>query len=161
MHPKSRPVAVAVAAAALLSLSVTGAPALASSPHDLIRADLVPSQPTFGPINGLAPGAAPWVLDRGEVRVRDNGRMDVRLEGFQVPRPDGTEDNPVPSITAVVYCAGTAVANSGPQPLSVPDGDARFRVEGLELPEDCDAPSVLISPSAAVGRAYIAFTPGG
>lgn len=149
----------AVASAALLSLSVSTAPALASSPHDVIRADLVPSQPTFGTVNGLVPGGAPWVLDRGEVRVRDDGRMDVRLEGFQIPRPDGTQDNPVASITAVVYCAGTAVATSGPQALSVPGGDARFRVEGLALPETCDAPSVVISPTAAVGRAYIAFTP--
>jgi hypothetical protein len=147
----------AVGAAALLTL--TAAPALASSSHDVVRADLVPSQPTFGTINGLAPGAAPWVLDRGEVRVRDDGRMDVRLEGFQIPRPDGTEDNPIPSITAVVYCAGTAVADSGPQALSVPGGDARFRVEGLKLPKKCASPSVLISPSTAVGRAYIAFTP--
>ena len=157
MHAKSR--WSAVAAATLLSLSVTAAPALASSPHDLVRADLVPSQPTFGTINGLAPGKAPWVLDRGEVRVRDNGRMDVRLEGFQVPRPDGTQDNPVGSITAVVYCAGTAVADSGPQALSMPGGDARFRVEGLAIPENCAAPSVLISPTPFVGIAYIAFTP--
>lgn len=157
MHAKSR--TGAVAAATLLSLSVTAAPALASSKHDVIRADLVPSQPTSGTVNGLPPGAAPWVLDRGEVRVRDDGRMDVRLEGFQIPRPDGTRDNPVASITAVLYCAGTAVADSGPQELSVPGGDARFRVEDLMIPKACDAPSVLISPTAAVGRAYIAFTP--
>lgn len=157
MLVKSR--AGAVAAAALLSLAATATPALASSPHDVVRADLVPSQPTFGPVNGLAPGALPWVLDRGEVRVRDNGRMDVRLEGFQVPRPDGSRDNPVASITAVVYCGGVAVADSGPQALSVPDGDARFRVEGLMIPSRCDAASVVISPTAAVGRAYIAFTP--
>lgn len=157
MHSTTR--TGAVAAATLLALSVAAAPALASSKHDLVRADVVPSQPTFGTVNGLPPGAAPWVLDRGEVRVRDDGRMDVRLEGFQIPRPDGTQDNPVASITAVVYCAGTPVADSGPQELSVPGGDARFRVEGLALPRTCDDPSVLISPTAAVGRAYIAFTP--
>ncbi len=156
MHSTTR--LTALGAATLLSLSVTAAPAHASS-HDVIRADLVPSQTTFPPINGLVPGAAPWVLDRGEVRVRDDGRMDVRLEGLQIPRPDGTEDNPLPSITAVLYCAGTAVADSGPQPLSVPGGDARFRVTGLDLPDMCASPSVLISPTAAVGRAYIAFTP--
>ncbi len=156
MHATTR--LTALGAATLLSLSVTTAPAHASS-HDVIRADLVPSQVTFPPINGLVPGSAPWVLDRGEVRVRDDGRMDVRLEGLQIPRPDGTEDNPLTSITAVVYCAGTAVADSGPQPLSVPGGDARFRVTGLDLPDTCASPSVLISPTAAVGRAYIAFTP--
>jgi hypothetical protein len=142
----------AIRAATLLPLTISATPALASSSHDVIKADLVPSLPTSPSINGIAPGAAPWVLDRGEVRVRDDGRMDVRLKGFQIPRPDGTEDNPIASINVLVYCAGIPVADSGPQALSVPSGDARFRVEGLKLPKRCASPSVLVSrrrPSAA------------
>jgi hypothetical protein len=84
-----------------------------------------------------------------------NGRMDVRIEGLQVPRSDGTADNPVGLIDAVLYCGGEQVADSGPQPMSIPGGDARFRVF-LDVPRTCDAATVLISPSAAVGGAYIA-----
>ncbi len=160
MHVSSRPRVLAAAGALALAAVSTGlvtAPAQAGSPHDLIRADLIPSQVTFPPINGLLPGGAPWVLDRGEVRVRGD-RMDVRLEGFQIPAPDGTAANPVASINALVYCDGVAVADSGPQPLSVPDGDARFRVTGLDLPSRCGSPTVLISPTAALGLRYIAFT---
>jgi hypothetical protein len=40
-------------------------------------------------------------------------------------------------------------------PLSVPDGDARFRVQ-LALPRRVHDVTVLISPSAAVGSVYIA-----
>ena len=58
--------------------------------HDLIRMDLTPSMTTDDPIVGVNPGSLPWILDRGEVRLRQNGRMDVRIEGLQVPRADGT-----------------------------------------------------------------------
>jgi hypothetical protein len=127
----------------------------ATASDDLIREDLTPSLPTDARINGVAPGGAPWVIDRGEVRVRDNGRVDVRIEGLQIPRADGTEDNPVASINAVLYCEGVQAADSGPQPLTVPEGDARFRVT-VAVPDECEDAVVLISPTAAVGRAFIA-----
>jgi hypothetical protein len=126
--------------------------------HDLIRSDLTPAVPTDDPIDGVAPGGAPWVIDRGEVRVRSNGRTDVRIEGLQIPRNGGT-DNPIASIDAVLYCAGAQVADSGPQPMTVPGGDARFRVF-LDVPRVCEAPTVLISPSTAVGKAFIASAIG-
>ena len=116
--------------------------------------DFTPSMPTDDPINGVNPGGLPWVLDRGQVRVRDNGRMDVRIQGLQIPR-NGGEDNPIPAIDAVLYCGGMAVADSGPQPMTVPGGDARFRVH-LMVPKTCADATVLISPSTAVGLAYIA-----
>jgi hypothetical protein len=122
--------------------------------HDVIRADLTPSLPTDDAINGVSPGLAPWQISRGEIRVRPNGRMDVRIEGLQIPR-NGGADNPIAAIDAVLYCGGVQAADSGPQPMTVPGGDARFRVF-LDAPRVCDAPSVLISPSTAVGVAYIA-----
>lgn len=152
--------AVAIVAA-VPALALTLAPSAAVADqgrhagHDLIRSNLTPSLPTDDPIVGVGPGGLPWVLDRGEVRVRQSGRMDVRIEGLQVLRDDGTADNPVGMIDAVLYCGGAPVADSGPQPLSVPGGDAMFRVF-LDVPPTCDAATVLISPSAAVGSAYIA-----
>ncbi len=156
MRVKTGLVAVATLSATVLTL-MPGA--YASSRHDVIRSDLFPSQTTFPAINGVLPGTLPWVIDRGEVRVRDNGRMDVRIEGLQIPAVDGTASNPVDSINAVLYCDGMPAADSGPQALSVPGGDARFRVRNLMVPENCGDPTVLISPTAAVGVRYIAFTP--
>jgi hypothetical protein len=124
------------------------------SGHDLIRMDLTPSLPTDDPIVGVGPGGLPWQIDRGEVRVRPNGRMDVRIEGLQVPR-NGGADNPVGSIDAVLYCRGKQVADSGPRSLTIPDGDARFRTF-LDVPTTCHQATVLISPSPLVGQAYIA-----
>ena len=119
--------------------------------HNLLRGDLTPSMPTDDPINGVDPGGLPWIISRGEVRVRDNGRMDVRIEGLQIPR-NGAADNPVGTIDAVLYCSGTMAAHSGPQSLSIPDGDARFRVH-LMVPKTCDDATVLIQPAPTL---YIA-----
>jgi hypothetical protein len=147
MHVKSR---LALAGAvAVLGLALNQATALASNPHNLIKADFTPSQPDDAKINEVSPGGAPWILDRGEVRVRDNGRIDVRLEGLQIPGsgPNGEDANPVASITASLYCDGatTASAVSSVQPLSRPDGDARFR-ETLAVPDSCGMAVVLINP---------------
>ena len=154
MQLRSRPALAGTAVIAVLALSASPALAGDGGGDDLIREDLVPSLTTDPPINGVSPGGLPWVLDRGEVRVRDDGRMDVRIEGLQIPRAGG-EDNPVDSITAVLYCAGRRVADSGPQPMSVPEGDARFRVT-VAAPDDCDMASVLVSPSTLVGTRFIA-----
>jgi hypothetical protein len=147
-----------IGAAAVVALTLVPATSQASQGrhhgHNLIRADFTPSMPTDAPINGVNPGGLPWVLDRGQVRVRDNGRMDVRLQGLQIPR-NGGEDNPIALIHAVLYCGGMAVADSGAQPMTVPGGDARFRVH-LMVPKTCDDATVLISPDGAVGLAYIA-----
>jgi hypothetical protein len=110
--------------------------------------------PTDAAINGVAPGGLPWIISRGEVRVRESGRMDVRIEGLQIPFDTGAS-NPVASIDAVLYCGGMQAADSGPQDMTVPGGNARFRVH-LMVPKTCDDATVLISPSAAVGVAYIA-----
>ena len=154
MQLRSRPALIGSAVMAVLALSPSTALASDGGGDDLIRADLVPSLTTDPPINGLQPGGLPWVLDRGEVRVRDDGRMDVRIEGLQIPRAGG-EDNPVGSITAVLYCGGVQVADSGAQPMSIPEGDARFRVT-VAAPDHCDMATVLISPTPLVGSRFIA-----
>jgi hypothetical protein len=148
MHRKL-PLAI-LGAASAVALSLAPSAALAGSHHghhhghNLIRADLTPSLPTDAPINGVNPGGAPWILERGSVRVRDNGRMDVRIRGLQIPSDEGAA-NPVGSIDAVLYCGGMEVARSAPHDMSIPGGDARFR-EFLMVPETCDSASVLISP---------------
>jgi hypothetical protein len=149
-----------VAPVAGLALVLT--PAVAASAHDggshhggnLIRADFTPSLPTDAPIFGVKAGGAPWVLGDGEVRVRADGRIRVELEGLQIPRADGSRDNPVASIVASLFCGGTLAARTAPQPMTVPGGDARFRTT-LTVPSTCDMATVLISPAANTG-VYIA-----
>ncbi|MDX6358096.1 MAG: hypothetical protein QOH37_1150 [Nocardioidaceae bacterium] len=156
MHLKSR--LALIGAASVVALVLSPSTAVADGGHNLIRGDLTPSLPGDAKINNIGPGTLPWILDRGEVRIRESGRMDVRIEGLQIPAGsfDPTVDfNPVASIDALLYCDGVQMADSGPQPMTVPGGDARFRVS-VPVPSMCDSPSVLISPTAAVGKAYIA-----
>ncbi len=158
--------ALLVAPAATLVLAL--APAASASAHDgggggggrdLLRADLVPSQPSDPSIVGVAPGRAPWVIGEGEVRVRADGRVRVEIEGLQIPRPDGTKDNPIPAIVASLFCGGALAAQTAPQTLSVPGGDAEFRTT-LAVPGSCAAATVLISPAASTGL-YIASATAG
>jgi hypothetical protein len=161
MHVKSR---LALAGAtAVLALALNPAAALASSDNGetLIKADLIGST---SPKNGgqaifeVAPGGRDWIVARGEVRVRASGRIDVRLDGLQIPaadNPTGVTSNPVPAITATLYCGGSPAAVSTLQPLTVPDGDARFRETLATVPADCQMATVLINPNGAAGT-YIA-----
>jgi len=160
MHVKSR---LALAGAvAVLGLALNPTAALAhGGGHTIIKADLVgSSKPEHGgmPILGVAPGGRDWIVARGEVRVRESGRIDVRLEGLQIPaadNPTGVTSNPVPAITATLYCGTTVAGVSTLQPLSMPDGDARFRETLALTTSDCDDPTVLINPNGAPGT-YIA-----
>jgi hypothetical protein len=155
MQLKSRLALIGAVSVTALALSPSAAHSEGRAEgHDLIRGELTPSMPGDPPVNGVAPGALPWILDRGEVRVRPNGRMDVRIEGLQIARHGGA-DNPIPAVDAVLYCGGVQVADSGPRPMTVPGGDARFRVF-LSVPRTCDSATVLISPSTAVGHLFIA-----
>jgi hypothetical protein len=164
---------VLVGAVSSLALAANPSAAFAHSPggddhsghhghhkgHNLIRADFVPSLPTDPAIFTVKPGGAPWVLRKGDVRVRDDGRTDVRIKGLQVLRADGTSDNPVPLITVTLYCSGAPAAVSPLESLSVPAGDARFRV-WLHVPKKCAHATVLVNPNGAAAT-YIASATAG
>ena len=109
--------------------------------------DLTPSVPIGRPDRGREPG---WpALDHrprcGPACVQ-NGRLDVRIEGLQIPRADGTADNPVAMIDAVVYCGGERSPTAARMPMTIPDGDARFRVSLDRARAPAHDATVLISP---------------
>lgn len=152
-----------VGAISVLALAISPAAAFAhdGGGHghggDVLRADVVPINGPTDPMIFDSPAAgAPWVIDRGEVRVRDDGRTDVRLEGFQVLRPDGTTDNPAANVTVGVYCNGMLADRSDLQPMTVPDGDARFRVD-LDVPKHCDMATALIQLPPAAGSTVFRY----
>lgn len=126
---------------------------------DLLRSGLVGSTPTAqggATIFGVAPGGVPWVVDEGSVRVRRDGRLDLRVEGLVIPTPPQNGTNTVPAVTASLYCNAALADATELFPLSIPDGDARIRAD-LTLPETCVAPVVLLNPNGNAA-AYIAAT---
>jgi hypothetical protein len=130
---------------------------------DVLRSDLFGSQlePTGPVLFGVKPGGAPWVITRGEARVRRNGRVKVRVEGLVIPPPQGNGTNPLSNIAASVYCGGTLVDTTDAVPFS-PAGDARIdAMLKKPVPSPCLAPAVLLNPApgGAIGAGtYIAAT---
>src|SRR5436305_11472710 len=49
----------------------------------LIKESLAPSQPspTDPPFHGVNPGGVPWRLKVGDVRLKSNGHLDLRVKG--------------------------------------------------------------------------------
>ena len=96
----------------------------------VIKESLAPSQPSDPSFHGVSAGMAPWVLQRGEVRLKGDGKLDLRVKGLVIPSPpgDGTP-GPVITISASLYCGAdtekTAADTTQQVPLSR-TGDARL-----------------------------------
>ncbi len=159
-----RPHALVTSAAALaLALTtVAGASAQGDSGHhrhgghraheghhdarDLLRAPLAGSLPTDDAAFLVKPGQAPWEIGDSAVRVRDSGRLDLRVRGLLIP---GKGVGPVTSVTASLACNGEVVDTSRSAPLSA-TGDARIR-DDLTVPQRCLAPVVMVNPNGLTG----------
>jgi hypothetical protein len=132
----------------------------------LIKSDLFGSQPApDGPaLFGVQPGGKPWVISRGEARVKRNGRIKVRVRGLVIPAtaPATGGANPLPAIAATLFCNGQAVGTTAPVPFT-PEGNARIEAK-LDLSslqgKACLVPAVLLNPAPAAtpGAAPVADT---
>jgi hypothetical protein len=133
---------------------------------DLLDSSLAPSlpTPTDPMIHGVAPGGAPWALSAGSLRLRGDGRLDIRIDGLVLPTVGtGTTPGPVTGVAASLFCGAdsstTPAATTATVPLSG-DGDAVIRTT-VTLPSTCLAPIVLISPVIGTTlntSVYIALT---
>ena len=139
----------ATAVAALAALALTASPALAdgSSGHSILRAELVGSMPADPPIAGVTPGGAPWVNGPSKARVREDGRIEVKIKGLVIPPPVGTGVNPVASVVATLVCDDMVESSSAPFALSTAgDGSTSDVITGTR---HCEDPIVLIQPAAS------------
>jgi hypothetical protein len=122
----------------------------------VLKTALAPSVPSDPALHGAAAGGAPWVLRRGEARLRRDGRLAVRVRGLVIPvAPGNGTPGPVTTVNASLYCGNdtTAVGNTPSVPISRA-GDARMTGQ-FTLPAKCLAPVVLVHPTGN-GAAYIA-----
>ncbi len=150
-------------ALALVAATMLGASASGDSGHhgrhghhdqrtDLLRAPVAGSLTTDSPVFDVPPGGAPWVVDRASVRVKDDGRITLRLRGLVIP---GVGVGPVTTVSASVACGGEIADTTKSVPLAA-DGDARLH-DRLVLPERCIAPVVMVHPNGNTG-AFIAIS---
>jgi hypothetical protein len=155
---------VAMAAVVVATAGLVGAPAaFAGGEHaggehaggggrTILIADLAGSLTTDPVLFQTAPGGADWVISNGDVRLRHDGRLDVRVDGLVLT---STGANPVTQLAASVACNGTVVATTAVVPFS-PTGDARIHAQ-VTLPQRCIAPVVLLNPRGNPA-VYIAVT---
>jgi hypothetical protein len=122
----------------------------------LIDESLAPSQPTDPAFHGVAAGGAPWVLDRGEVRLKKDGKFNLRVKGLVIPSLGNA--GPVTTVSASLYCGAdsdtTAVDTTPAVPITS-SGDARIRDDSFATPSTCLAPVILLHPNGNMA-AYIA-----
>jgi hypothetical protein len=122
-----------------------------------LRSSLAPSVPADPAFHGVTPGGVPWVLTRGDVRIKEDGQFDLEVIGLVIPAL-GNADG-VTTISASLFCGADANAapavTTGRVPLSS-EGDARIS-ERVALPATCLAPIVLVHPNGATAR-WIAAT---
>jgi hypothetical protein len=121
----------------------------------LVDESLAPSQVTDPMIHGVSPGGLPWVLKQGNVRLKRDDRLDLRVKGLVIPSM-GTP-GPVTMISASLYCGAdsnhTAADTTQQVPLSR-KGDARIRDRSFNVPSTCLAPVILVHPNVAGGTTF-------
>lgn len=165
MRTSRRTTLTTVAVAALAATVLTGAPAAADG-STVLRSGFAGNVPLTAPhptpvIGGVNPAGRGWILDdSSRVRVREDGRITVRIRGLIF---DNGDPNVVPAVVASLVCGGTAgtvVDTTEAFDLSIPAGHARTR-QHIDVPADCDDPIVLVrnatSPGGGPGG-YFAFT---
>jgi hypothetical protein len=127
----------------------TGAP--------LIDESLAPSHTTDPVFHGVSPGGAPWVLKRGDVRLKRDGKLDLDLKGLVIPAL-GTP-GPVTTVSASLYCgadSSTTAADTTQQVAISRKGNARIRDASFSVPSTCLAPVFLVEPNGST-TIYIAL----
>ncbi|HEX3318195.1 MAG TPA: hypothetical protein VHR88_09255 [Solirubrobacteraceae bacterium] len=169
---------VAVGAIAIASMAIAVS-ASGADPGDqdgdgngapLLTATMAPSEPatpseaaaTEPTIHGVVPGGAPWVLQRGDVQLKGDGKLNLRLQGLVIPvAPGNGTPGPVTTINASLYCGADANHTPAATTRTVPisrSGDARI-ADTISVPPTCLAPVILVHPNPApdgTSGAYIA-----
>jgi hypothetical protein len=83
---------------------------------------------------------------KSTVRVREDGRISVKIRGLVIPPPRGTGVNPIAAVVATLVCGDMVAASTEPFALSAA-GDGSTRAV-ISVPRHCDDPAVLIQPAA-------------
>jgi hypothetical protein len=93
-------------------------------------------------------GGKPWALKFGDVRLKTDGHLDLRVKGLVIPPPFGSgTPGPVTSISAELYCGNdmTAAGTTAQVPRWM-NGDALIHATWFSVPSTCLAPVILVEP---------------
>ncbi len=157
LHGTRRPLTwgARAATATLAGAALVLGGGVAQASEAVLKADVAGSVPTDPTIAGVIPGALPWGIDKGTVKVTSSGRVKARVRGLVFTAGDNAGRNTVPTLAASVVCGGAVVATTPTVPYSEA-GDARIDAV-VALPATCEDPAVLLNP-AGITTVYIAYS---
>ena len=151
-----RPVRPALLGAAIATILAVGS-VTADPGTKILDASMAPISTPGQSLLGVAGGGLPWVLDRGDVRLFADGRLQVTVDHLVLAAGPLAGTNPIPTGRAIVACGGgAAVVMTDPVPYS-PDGDATISTT-IQLPSPCLAPAVFFAGQTAGGPRWFAVT---
>lgn len=126
----------------------------------VIHESLAPSHKADPMFHGVSPGLVPWVLKRGDVRLKRDGKLDLSVKGLVIPiAPFTGTPGPVTTISASLYCGADKSTTAADTTQQVPisrSGDARIRDKSFSVPATCLAPVILVHPNG-MPTTYIAL----
>jgi hypothetical protein len=145
-----------------LAVGASAHRATRSSQRPVFRSSLAPCIGVTDPtIHGVGPCADPWSLEKGSVRLGEDGKFELKVEGLVITASGTT--GPVTGVDAALFCGAdsntTPAATTGVFPIST-EGDASIDTT-LALPSTCVAPIVLVNfvkGSTLITTRYIALT---
>jgi hypothetical protein len=127
----------------------------------VLDSSLAPSLTTDPTFHGVAPGGAPWVINRGDVELKSKGRLELRVRGLVIPvAPGNGTPGPVMTISASLFCGADSETAPADTTQSVPidrNGNARIEDRSFTVPPTCLAPLILVHPNGDVTH-YIAVS---
>ena len=114
------------------------------------------------PIRGVNGGGRPWVLEDAQGRLKDNGKLEVEVQGLVIPATDalpsfcnGIACNPAPFFKAVVSCLtvengfvveDNIITENGSEVMIGDPKAGNAKIEAmLDLPKPCIAPIIFIT----------------
>jgi hypothetical protein len=98
----------------------------------------------------------PWELKRGQVRIKRNDKLNLRVKGLVIPAM-GTPGG-VNTVSASLYCGADSETAAADTTQEVPisrKGNARIHDTSFDVPDTCLAPVVLLHPNGNAAN-YIA-----
>jgi hypothetical protein len=117
----------------------------------LIKQTLAPSEPSDPTFHGVEDGDAPWVLRRGELRLKRGGKLNLRVKGLVIPtQPANGTPGLLNTISASLYCGANSTTTAAETSQEVPisrKGNARIRDRSFSVPSTCLAPVILVHPN--------------
>jgi hypothetical protein len=125
----------------------------------VIKESLAPSHLGDPSLHEVATGLVPWMLAQGEVRLKSDGMLDLRLEGLVISSgPEAGTPGPVTTISVSLYCGAEAetAAETTPAVALSRTGDARIHDASFGVPSTCLAPVILVHPNGDLTH-YIAL----